>query len=145
MRNKNSLTRYNSQVLNCIDRYPMAGQYLMFIHCLKNVVIFPAVCQRQCQNGGRCFKKDQCSCPYGYWGDVCQYGEKHWVLFLFYYPWIIVCKQLFMNNLFEEGIDLNPVCSLDLFLSIYIFYENLSVIFCENKVNAKRHSLSHTK
>ena len=35
---------------------------------------FTAVCRRQCQNGGRCFKKDQCSCPYGYWGDVCQYG-----------------------------------------------------------------------
>ena len=62
--------------------HPSKGETRNYNVTRPSCILFLAVCQRPCQNGGRCFKKDKCSCPYGYWGDVCQYGKKNLYNFL---------------------------------------------------------------
>lgn len=38
-------------------------------------VLFKAICQEECINGGRCVGPDKCACPYGFTGDRCQQGN----------------------------------------------------------------------
>ena len=37
-------------------------------------MLFAAVCDPPCQNGGQCFLPGQCTCPPGWEGDLCEIG-----------------------------------------------------------------------
>jgi len=46
--------------------------------CWSCAVLYTARCRTACHNGGTCQRENQCRCPVGYTGNLCQRGQSSW-------------------------------------------------------------------
>lgn len=46
------------------------------ITCAVDTNMFTVVCNRHCENGGECVSPDVCKCKPGWYGPICNSGER---------------------------------------------------------------------
>ena len=45
---------------------------MTFLWCIICIFSASAICEAGCENGGQCVGPNQCACPYGFQGPLCQ-------------------------------------------------------------------------